>query len=74
MPGLVVRGGSLAFSRGGLIFILELVVRCSSLAFSRGSHFELSSPLLSFSTQAQMLVIELGSDHAYSIGSGLDSQ
>ena len=61
-------------SRGGLIFIPELVVRGSSLAFSRGGHFELLSALLSFSVRVQMIVIGLGPDHVYSIGSGPDFQ
>ena len=67
MPELVIRGGSLAFSQGGLIFMPELVVLGSSLAFSRGGHFELSSALLSFFARAQMLVTWLGPNHAYSI-------
>ena len=57
MPELVVRGSSLGFSLGSLIFIPEL-------AFA----------LLSFSAQAQMLLIGLGPNHAYSIGSKLGSQ
>ena len=52
----------------------ELVVRDSLFAFSRGGYFELSSVPLSFSARAQMLVIGLGLDHAYSIGSGSGSQ
>ena len=60
MPKLVIRGGSLAFSRGGLIFIPELVLQGSLLAFFRGGHFELLSALLSSYARAQMLVIGLG--------------
>ena len=74
MLELVVRGSSLAFSRGGLAFIPGLVVRGSSLAFFRGGHFQLSSALLSFSAWAQILVARLGPDHAYSIGYVLGSQ
>ena len=74
MPNLVVRGGSLAFSRGGLISIPELPVRGRLLAFSLGGHFELSSALLSFSALAQIHVTRLGLDHAYSIKSGPGSQ
>ena len=74
MLDLVVRDGSLAFFRGSLIFIPELVIRGSSLAFSLCGHFNLSSAPLSFFNQAQMLVTKLGPDHAYSIGSGPDSQ
>ena len=70
MSDLVVRGGSLGFSRRGLIFIPVLVVQGSSLAFSRGGHFELSSALLSLFAQVQMLVTELGPDHGYSIRFG----
>ena len=82
MPELVVRGSYLAFARGGLIFIPKLVVRGSSHHYqvraycptSRGGHFELSSAILSFSTRAQILVVGLGPDHAYSIGSRLGLQ
>ena len=74
MPDLVVRGGFLALSRGGLISYPELVVRGSLLAFSRGGNFELSFALLSFPAWAQMLVIGLGLDNVYSISFGRNSQ
>ena len=74
MPDLVVRGGSLAFPKVVLSSYLSWLSEVACLPFPEGGHFELSSALLSFFAYAQMLVTELGSDHAYLIGYGSGSQ
>ena len=74
VPDLVIRGSSLTFSRGGLIFIPPIwLFEVGRLPFPEMVILSCHPPFhpsllgLSFSTRAQMHVTWLGLNHAYLI-------